>query len=542
MVCYTSAVGIITERQGIIMEEQGKKQKRNRDFLVSLMSYTEALRPIIYVENCFESREIDPIIIKMAGSKAKIIEYNSALGMVDFKTKSPLLECDLESFLRKTMDYGYPEDEDDEYEYGSRRVFLVLRDTREELCDRKVTALLKIIAERNFRDESYYCTVLIISSKIPVPEEIEEFITIMDYPLPKDSEIIDVIKDFKDDYSIDISEQDIDEISLSFKGLNSFQIRQILGTAYQQKGGLNIKDKDLILKEKKQFIKKSGMLEIINVKEKVDDIGGLEVLKKWLVNKAKVFNHLDQALKYKVDTPKGVMILGMPGCGKSLTAKVTAVMFEVPLVRLDIGRLLGKYVGESEGNMRKALQLAEAISPCVLWIDELEKAFAGVGGSGGSDITTRLFGQFLTWMQEKENTVFIVATANDISNIPPEFLRKGRFDDIFFVDLPTKEERKKIFEIHCRKRGINHFGNKETDVDIEKLVSKTQDYNGADIEGVVKEVVEKSFVNDKSAITTNSFTEVISNTKSIKQTLGKKIESIKNAVKDMDIRSASMTE
>jgi len=519
------------------MEEQEKRQRRNRDFLVSLMSYTEALRPIIYVENCFESREIDPIIKKIAGSKAKIIEYNSALGMVDFKTKSPLLECDLESFLRKTMDYGYPEEGDDEY--SSKRVFLVLRDTREELCGRKVTALLKIIAERNFRDEMYYCTVFVISSKLPVPEEIEEFITIVDYPLPKDTEIVDVIKDFKDDYNIDISERDIDEISISFKGLNSFQIRQILGTAYQRKGGLSVNDKELILEEKKQFIKKSGMLEIINVKEKVEDIGGLEELKKWLENKAKVFNQLDQALKYKVDTPKGVMILGMPGCGKSLTAKVTAVMFKVPLVRLDIGRLLGKYVGESEGNMRKALQLAEAISPCVLWIDELEKAFAGVGGSGGSDITTRLFGQFLTWMQEKENTVFIVATANDISNIPPEFLRKGRFDDIFFVDLPTKEERKKIFEIHCKKRGITHFGNKETDVNLDQLVSKTKEYNGADIEGVIKEVVENSFVNEKSAITTNSFTEVINNTKSISQTLGKKIESIKSAVKDMDIRSAS---
>lgn len=512
-------------------------KKLNREFLLSLMSYTEALRPIIYVENCFESREIDPMIEKISGLKAKILEYNSALGMVDFTTKAPLLECDLETFLKKTMDYGFPEEQKDDY--GSNRVFLVLRDTREEICERKVTALLKIIAERNFRDEFYYCTVLVISSKIPVPEEIEEYITILDYPLPKDDEIVDVIQGFKDEYSIDISEQDINEIALSFKGLNSFQIRQILGTAYQQKGGLRVNDKALILKEKQQFIKKSGMLEIINVKESIEDIGGLEELKKWLNNKAKVFNQLDEALKYKVDMPKGVMILGMPGCGKSLTAKVTAVMFNVPLVRLDIGRLLGKYVGESEGNMRKALQLAEAISPCVLWIDELEKAFAGIGGGGGSDITTRLFGQFLTWMQEKENTVFIVATANDISNIPPEFLRKGRFDDIFFVDLPNKEERQKIFEIHCRKRGISHLGNQESEINIDKLANKTEEYNGADIEGVVKEVVEKSFVEDKSPITTDSFIEVIASTKSIKQTLGKKIDSIKQAVKDMDIRSAS---
>ena len=182
-------------------------------------------------------------------------------------------------------------------------------------------------------------------------------------------------------------------------------------------------------------------------------------------------------MKYGVDIPKGIMIVGMPGCGKSLAAKAAAKLFEIPLVRLDIGRLLGKYVGESEHNMRRALKLAEAISPCVLWIDEIEKAFSGVGESGGgSDVTTRLFGQFLTWMQEKENTVFIVSTANDISKIPPEFLRKGRFDELFYVDFPGVEERKQIIEIHLKKR---NKWNK--DLDVISLAKKTEGYNGADL-------------------------------------------------------------
>ena len=210
----------------------------------------------------------------------------------------------------------------------------------------------------------------------------------------------------------------VNDIALSLKGLNEFQIKQILNLAYQDGGCIDKNDKQLILAEKEQLIKKSGMLEVINFSETINDIGGLENLKDWLRKKAKVFSNLDKAIKFGVDVPKGIMIIGMPGCGKSLTAKATASLFEIPLVRLDIGRLLGKYVGESEGNMRKALKLSEAISPCVLWIDEIEKAFAGIGGTaGGHEVTVRLFGQFLTWLQEKQNTVFVVATANDTMSL-----------------------------------------------------------------------------------------------------------------------------
>ena len=177
-------------------------------------------------------------------------------------------------------------------------------------------------------------------------------------------------------FHIDIHEEQevLDDIALSFKGLNEFQIKQILNLAYQDGGCLDGEDKQLILKEKEQFIKKSGMLEIVNFKETIDDIGGLENLKEWLRKKAKIFAQLDKAIKFGVDVPKGIMIIGMPGCGKSLTAKATADLFQIPLVRLDVGRLLGKYVGESEENMRKALKLSEAISPCVLWVDEDRKS------------------------------------------------------------------------------------------------------------------------------------------------------------------------
>ncbi|MGL5313008.1 MAG: AAA family ATPase, partial [Peptostreptococcaceae bacterium] len=209
--------------------------------------------------------------------------------------------------------------------------------------------------------------------------------------------------------------------------------------------------------------------------------------------------------------------------------------FNAPLLRLDIGRLLGKYVGESEHNMRVALKTAESISPCILWIDEIEKAFSGIDQSGGaSDITKRLFGHFLTWLQEKENTVFVVATANDISTFPPEFLRKGRFDEIFFVDFPTEEERERIFEIHLERRYKNR-----NDFDISKLAKSTEGYCGADIEEVVKLTLKKAFVNDKEQIDTQNLLDSIKEIDSLSTILSDKIETLKKGFKKFKIKSAS---
>lgn len=457
-----------------------------------LASYIDALHPIIYI-NHFDFKVIDDAIAQV-GENAKCVEFNNALGLVDFKTKSPMQECTLEQFLRLTMDDGFEHD-----------TLLILKDIHGELNNPKIIALLKRIAENNLYNDDYNETIFILSEITVIPRELENYITVFDIPLPTINEINILIHEFISDLKIVVAEDTINDIALSFKGLNEFQIRQILNLAYQDGGCIDEEDKLLILKEKEQFIKKSGMLEIVTFSETIDDIGGLENLKEWLGRKAKVFSNLDKALKFGVDIPKGIMIIGMPGCGKSLTAKATASLFKIPLVRLDVGRLLGKYVGESEENMRKALKLSEAISPCVLWIDEIEKAFAGIGGEGGgNDVTTRLFGQFLTWMQEKENTVFIVATANDISRIPPEFLRKGRFDELFFVDLPNGEERRKILEIHLKKR---KKWNKS--IDSIALIKETEGFNGADLEAVVKDTLEMAFINGKSTITTEDLIRCI---------------------------------
>lgn len=432
------------------------------------------------------------------------------------------MECDLEKFLELSMDEGF-----------NQPTFIILKDVHHELKRPEIIAYLKRIAEDNLYREDYSATIFIVSTTVVIPNELENYITVFDIPLPTEKEIAEIIHNFINDIDIKVEQDVLDEIAVSFKGLNEFQINQILNLAYQNGGYIDKSDKYLILKEKEQFIKKAGMLEVVNFKESIDDIGGLEVLKEWLTRKAKVFQNLDKAIKFGVDVPKGIMIVGMPGCGKSLTAKATASLFEIPLVRLDVGRLLGKYVGESEENMRKALKLSESISPCVLWIDELEKAFAGVGSEGG-DVTTRLFGQFLTWMQEKENTVFIVATANDISKIPPEFLRKGRFDELFFVDLPNDEERRKILEIHLKKR---KKWNKN--IDSIALIEKTEGFNGADLEAVVKEAIEDAFIDGDDKITTEALLKTIKNTKSISSTMKDKIDKIRETIKKMDIKNAS---
>ena len=500
-------------------------QQRTEELLAS---YVDALRPIIYI-NHFDATVVDDMI-RSISQGVKIHEFNNALGAVSFQGKAPMREYTLEVFLKQCMDDGY-----------DGPTFLVLKDIHHEIEQPRIVALLKYIAEKNLAVDGYYCTIFVVSPKIAIPLELEKYITIVDFPLPQVERIREIIDEFARDLSIEVQSDTKNEKALSFKGLHEFQIKQILNLAYQNGGTIDSSDKALILKEKEQFVKKSGMLEIVNFKETIHDIGGLENLKEWLSRKAKIFQNLDRAMRFGVDIPKGIMIIGMPGCGKSLTAKATADLFHIPLVRLDVGRLMGKYVGESEENMRRALQLSEAISPCVLWIDEIEKAFAGIGGNSSNDVTTRLFGQFLTWMQEKENTVFIVATANDISQLPPEFLRKGRFDELFFVDLPNSAERRKILEIHLRKR---RKWSKE--INLFKLMQITEGFNGADLEAVVKDTIERAFIEgelpgdkERSTITTDDLRKTIEETKSISNTLKEKMERLREKIKNMDIKNAS---
>ena len=276
-------------------------------------------------------------------------------------------------------------------------------------------------------------------------------------------------------------------------GLTKDEAEKVYCKAQVTAGRLTEKEVDIVLSEKKQLIRRNGILEYIEEDETINSVGGLEELKHWLRQRSDAFT--ERAREYGLPQPKGMLILGIPGCGKSLIAKTTSRLWGLPLLRLDMGRVYdGSMVGRSEANLRNALRTAESISPAILFIDELDKAFAGSTGSADSDGGTsrRIFGSFLTWMQEKVSPVFVMATANRVERLPGEFLRKGRFDEIFFVDLPNKEERQNIFEIHLikRRRDIERF-------DLDQLSNVSDGFSGAEIEQAIIAAMYEAFAQSR---------------------------------------------
>lgn len=496
----------------------------------SLSRYLDAGFPILYI-NSFEEAKIEETIEEIADRRTISI-WSMATGYGEFSTKSdewlipPTKDeaTDIESVLNNKL----------VYENDLQRTVFVIKDAHVVLENPQVIALIKEIA--NKISSGCDSCIILISPVIKIPVELEKYITILENDYQSYDDICRIIKEFVSENELpELNSKLLEDLAMAFKGLSEFEILNLLALAVADDGELTRKDLSLIFEQKKQMILKSGILEMIPLKEKIDDIGGLENLKAWLRRKAIIIKNIKKAENFGVDMPKGVLIAGVPGCGKSLCAKAAASLFEVPILRLDVGKLMGKYLGESEANLRKAITLAEAISPCVLWVDELEKAFAGMGSDSGHEVTTRLFGTFLTWMQEKTSTSFVVATANDITKLPPELLRKGRFDEIFFVGLPKEDERRKIFEIHISKRRKQDIAG----IDVGKLVSKTSGYSGADIEGVVKEAVEYAFTEGADALTTEHILKAINNTNSLSVIMKESLDKMTQEYEKRKLKNAA---
>ena len=492
--------------------------------------YMDAGFPIIYF-NTFEELKGMQTIIAASGAR-QVLEWSYTDGLILYKNgevqveyKNDLAKIPLANVLEQLLIEDL---------YNLEGKVVVFKDIHHYLEDADVISLMKGLVNKINSGSDF--SIVFLSSVVKIPKELEKFITISEAEYMEYDEIRKTIVDFIEYQELPkVADKLLDELAMAFKGLTRFEINNLLALAYSDDGELTRKDLNIIFEQKKQMIMKSGILEMINVKESIDDIGGLENLKEWFNKKAKVIKNINAANKFGVAMPKGVLIAGVPGCGKSLNAKAAAALFEVPLLRMDMGRLMGKYVGESEGNLRKAIALSEAIAPCVLWIDELEKAFAGINNGGGSEVTTRLFGNFLTWMQEKESPVFVVATANNIMSLPPELMRKGRFDEIFFVGLPNRIERRKIFEIHINKRRKQDMQY----VDLNILVEKSEGYSGADIEGVVKDAIEDAFASDKDHITTDDIVKMIQNTHSLSEIMKEPLEKMNKEYKERKFKNAS---
>ena len=337
-------------------------------------------------------------------------------------------------------------------------------------------------------------TIILMSPMQQVPIELEKEVVVLDYPLPDLTELNQVLSRQLEQTKVRRTTTETREKLLKAAlGLTRDEAEKVYRKAQVKAGRLTEAEVEIVLSEKKQLIRRNGILEYIEQDETLDSVGGLEELKRWLKQRSNAFT--ERAREYGLPQPKGMLILGVPGCGKSLIAKTTSRLWGLPLLRLDMGRVYdGSMVGRSEANLRNALKTAESISPAILFIDELDKSFAGSSGSSDSDggTSSRIFGSFLTWMQEKTSPVFVMATANRVERLPGEFLRKGRFDEIFFVDLPTPEERQQIFNIHLskRRREIARF-------DLEQLAKVSDGFSGAEIEQALVAAMYEAFAQDR---------------------------------------------
>lgn len=350
--------------------------------------------------------------------------------------------------------------------------------------------LIRALKDELARAKTQGRTLIVVGCRQTLPPELEREFVVLDFALPGKSELEQVVEGICESAKAPKPEGEaLDAILESATGMTCAEAENAMALSLVETKSL---EPARIAREKAQAVKKSGLLELVEDMPSMSAIGGLDLLKNWLTLRKDAFGR--KAQEYGLPTPKGLLIVGVPGTGKSLAAKATASLLGRPLLKLDAGRLYGGLVGQSEGNLRAVIQTCEAIAPCVLWIDEIEKAFAGSKSSGMTDggTSSRVFGSFLSWMQEKKSPVFVVATANDVAQLPPEFLRKGRFDELFFVDLPNQEEREAIWGIQ-----IGKYGRKAKGFNLRALAIGADGFTGAEIEQAFIEGLYEAFSRGK---------------------------------------------
>ena len=403
----------------------------------------------------------------------------------------------------------------------------LFKDLAPHLSNANIARALRELAQKLVSTRSM---IVLTGSPIELPADLDALAVRFELQLPDEQELRELIRSVIDSITarqpvrVDLSREDAQRLVRSLSGLTLNQARQVIAQAIVDDGRLSADDIQMIIKRKGELLEQGGVLEFFPAGTNRFELGGFERLKSWL-DSARV-GFTPAARELNLEPPKGILLVGVQGCGKSLAAKFVARQWELPLLKLDAGRLYDKYIGETERNFRKATTLAEAMAPVVLWIDEIEKVFAQ-GGSGESDggLSHRLFGSFLTWLQEKSASVFVVGAANDLMNVPPELLRKGRFDEIFFVDLPTPEERQKIFRIHLalRKQDPQQF-------DLAALAQGTEGFSGAEIEQVVISALYR-VLQQKQPLTTQALIEAANSTVPLSIARREDIEEIREMAK-----------
>ncbi|QCR20858.1 AAA family ATPase [Agrococcus sp. SGAir0287] len=496
-------------------------------FVSTVVEYIRARHPILVVESQ-ESERVVSLMSKVATAPElrqprRVVAFTLTNGLhVPGESGNP---STVESALQQTTKTTEP-------------TIFVFSDVHHQLGDGARPADPRVIrtlldTAHAFRVGAVQHTLVITAPAVPLPIDLEKEATLVELPLPDASEIGRVLDDMiqanASAITVDLDAEGHQRLVQAAQGLTLGEAENAFARAIVNDRRLDASDVAVVLEEKSQTIRKSGLLELVRPEGGLDEVGGLENLKRWLAKRNGSW--LGLAGEWGIPSPKGVLITGVPGCGKSLTAACIASAWELPLLRLDVGRVFSGLVGSSETNMRQALRLAEAVSPSILWIDEIEKGFGGQSGGGDSGTSTRVFGTFLTWMQEKRNTVFVIATANKIDGLPPEFLRKGRFDEVFFVDLPTIDERQAVWSLHLGRRlaaPSRAAGEVVADeITTRELADASEGFSGAEIAQCVIAACFDAFA-ERRAVTIDDLRRSIANTVPLSVTQAEQITAIRD--------------
>jgi SpoVK/Ycf46/Vps4 family AAA+-type ATPase len=466
------------------------------DFSTELETLIRARYPILYLVSSEEMR-VQDLVVEIANKRQKkAFEWSYSTGIVPAgtsiqsqklrhpATKEPLAALD------QVIEQVEP-------------AIFIFKDLHPFLTKANF-AVVRKLKEIALHLKNSFKTIILISPVMEIPTELEKEVTVLNFPLPTREElnalldrILEELRQFKQ-VTFELAPEARERLVQAALGLTLGEAENVFAKIIVRDERLQAEAVGEVFAEKQQIIRKNGLLEYCATNEDFNHIGGLALLKDWLNKRALAFTSAARA--FGLPAPRGILLLGVQGCGKSLCAKAVSNQWQLPLLRFDMGRMFGSLVGSSEENVRRAISVAESIAPAILWVDEIDKAFAGSQGSGVTDggTTARVFGTFLTWLSEKNAPVFVVTTANDISELPPELLRKGRLDEIFFVDLPTLDERQEVFRIHILKRG------REPDsFDLNALAAASQDFSGAEIEEAINSALYDCFYAEQELATSH---------------------------------------
>jgi ATP-dependent 26S proteasome regulatory subunit len=488
-------------------------------FAEEIETLIRARYPILYITTCEEARVQGIIMGVAARRQKKVFEWTYSAGIVpagtsiqsqkgrNGATKDPLMALD------QVIEQVEP-------------AIFIFKDFHPFLTKNNF-AIVRKLKDIALHLKNGYKTILLVSPVLEIPPELDKEVTVINFPLPTKEDlgelldrIIHEVKGHKQ-VTIELDEVGRERLLQAALGLTLGEAENVFAKVIVKDHCLNAGHVNEIFSEKQQIIRKSGLLEYYATDVDFGSIGGLKILKDWLRKRAQALT--PEARAFGLPPPKGILLLGVQGCGKSLCAKAVAHVWQLPLLRFDMGRMFGSLVGSSEENVRRAITVAESVAPAVMWVDEIDKAFAGSQSSGVTDggTTARVFGTFLTWLSEKTAPVFVVATANDVSQLPPELLRKGRLDEIFYVDLPSPEERTEVFRIHLAKRGRD-----PEQFDLDALAEASREFSGAEIEEAIISALFDAFY-AKGELETAHILETLSQTVPLSRTMDEKINALR---------------